>query len=225
MPAKKRQSKKAVDKKKAPKKKAATKKTVKKNGASMKKTAKKAVTKKKTTKKKASSISKQDHGEIKKVVDVLPGLISEQLSSRDDHWERRPYASIPRGPGHQELKLIRKKKQLVWFGVSTLMIFVLGLWYLNIRTVFATITGGHSEEGKLFTSLQEDFNTIVDDSSPEDILGVQAPVVLQDEQTKEKTENTDESTSLDMLATRLLAIYTSTTASTTSSTVAEEPPS
>ena len=153
MPVKKSKNKKDPKKKSSNKKKkdASSKSTVEPKHASAPAS--------KAKKKKKKKVTKKDRKEIKKAASVIPGLIVERATVP-------PKKESPSGhyPSAAARKHIRKKKQLLWVGVSILMLCILSLWYLNIRTLLYDVSRNDIADTAVIEQIREDYNAIVKQS-------------------------------------------------------------
>ena len=64
----------------------------------------------------------------------------------------------------------KKKKMLLWFGVVTVTIFIIGLWFLNMRTLVYDVTKKKSAEGDIYRSMEQEVSQIFSSFSIQDSI-------------------------------------------------------
>lgn len=174
--------------------------------------------KKTNAKKKASKIktSVSNRKEIKKAVGELPELILEEM--REERIVQDPLAPayIHSTARYQEEphsgRYIQTKKRLLWFGVSTLTLLILGLWAFTMHDAVNGLTLSQSSEASLMGTIQQDFTEIFNNQQT-NLLG--EPVLAPQE---EKTDASKPNVSpvAKVLGTKLIQVLSSSSTVPTS---------
>lgn len=132
-------------------------------------------------KRKVSKITKQERENIKQAVSSLPGLIIDRVPfveeaakwqpKQNEEPKKNNFVAPPakQKPVSQPVPLPRawsspleqKKRNLLWFLVGTLSVFILTLWIVNVRSQVSDANFNFGSEETLWQNAKEDFKTFV----------------------------------------------------------------
>lgn len=88
--------------------------------------------------------------EIEEAVNAIPSLVTRQSSQQPKHEQM--YYSAPK---HASF--------LLWFGVATVSVFIMGLWVINASSIVQDVmTAQDTDEQKLLSNVRSEFDVVLD---------------------------------------------------------------
>ncbi len=103
---------------------------------------------------------------------------------------------------------------LVWFVVTIITLFIIGLWFLNMKTLVFDVTNKKSSEGAIYRSMEQEVSQIFSSFSIQDSINTAPTTTSPPTSSKELEANIKKSLS-EIAAAAVTGTATGTVASTT----------